>query len=217
MTQLAGNKEIWLVHLRVVQSHSKYFSKLLYEVLHGLMNETNNRRVKHFIWHFRTAMCWRCRRSMSRSAGVPPRHKRLSSKDPSDRTFSLEQWMFALRLPARRVPLQHSCPSVYLSFILETQTDGKWINKDWAKIGSGCVCSAGHVGRLCTDSQSVSEDWVTARGSGAGRTLMGVMLMSSEPINKPSPLLRSPLISTRLFYTLTGRMIFAVLPGPTWS
>lgn len=181
------------------------------------MNETNPRCVKHFIWYFRTAMCWRCQRSMSRSAGVPPHHKHLSSKEPSDQRFSIERWMFALHPPARRVPLHHSCPSVYLSFILETQTGGKWINKDWAKIGSGCVCSAGHVGRLCTDSQSVSEDWVTARGSGAGRTLMGVMLMSSQPINKPSPLLRSPLISTRLFYTLTGRVIFTALPETTRS
>lgn len=104
------------------------------------------------------------------------------------------------------VLLEYSCPSVYLSFILETQTDGKWINKDWAKIGSGCVCSVGHVGCLCTDSQSVSEDWVTERGSKAGRTLMDVMLMSSKPINKLSLPLPSPLISSCLFYTLTGRI-----------
>lgn len=100
--------------------------------------------------------------------------------------------MFAIHLVARWFLMQCSCPSVYMSFMLETQTDGKWINKDWAKIGSGCVCSAGHVGRLCTDSQSVSEDEVMERGSNAGRTLMGVMLMRSEPINKLSPPLPSP-------------------------
>lgn len=56
----------------------------------------------------------------------------------------------------------------------------------------------GHVGRLCTDSQSVSEDEVMERDSEAGRTLMGVMLMRSEPINKLSLSLPSPLTSSYL-------------------
>lgn len=76
----------------------------------------------------------------------------------------------------------------------------------------------GHVGRLSTDSQSVSEDWVTGRGSRAGRTLMGVMLMSSEPINKPSlpfpsPHLWSPLACSTILHE--DKVISALLPQNT--
>lgn len=148
---------------------------------------------------------------MNRSFSLPDHDKQLSpcftNQIPSSLCFLVFLTADVCNSPlARFVLLEYSCPSVYLSFILETQTDGKWINKDWAKIGSGCVCSVGHVGCLCTDSQSVSEDWVTERGSKAGRTLMDVMLMSSKPINKLSLPLPSPLISSGLFYTLTGRM-----------
>lgn len=88
----------------------------------------------------------------------------------------------------------NTCPSVYLSFIFETQTDSKWINKDGAKNWQWvCLFCGACWLPLGTDNQSVSGDWVTERGSGAGRTLMGVMLMSSEPINKPPvPSLSSP-------------------------
>lgn len=91
---------------------------------------------------------------------------------------------------------------VYLSFILETQTASKWINKDWAKNWQWvCLFCGACWPPLCTDSQSVSKDWVMERGSKAGRTLMGVMLMSSEPINKLSLPLPSPLISSLVCLT----------------
>lgn len=76
----------------------------------------------------------------------------------------------------------------------------------------------GHVGRLCTDSQSVSEDWVTGRGSRAGRTLMGVMLMSSEPINKPSLPFPSPHLWSLLvcwIFLHVDKVISAWLPQDT--
>lgn len=95
-----------------------------------------------------------------------------------------------------------SRPSVYLSFILETQADTKWINKDWAKNWQWvCLFCGACWPPLCADSQSVSADWLTERGSKAGRTLMGVMLMSSKPINMLSLPLPSPLISSLVCLT----------------
>lgn len=110
---------------------------------------------------------------MNRSAGLPNHYNSLHVKDlpVHDCGWFLQQWMFTVHPLAWPILLQCFRPSVYLSFILETQAGSKWINKDWAKIGSGCVCSVGHVGRLSALTASLSQriEWRRGAAKLAGR------------------------------------------------
>lgn len=110
---------------------------------------------------------------MNRSVILPDHHKRPSSKAPSKQPFFkfflnngyLQFIWWKVHLAAI-----FSCPSVYLSFIPEAQTAGKWINKDWAKIGSGCVCSGGMLAASAlTASLSQRTEWREGAAELAGR------------------------------------------------
>lgn len=104
---------------------------------------------------------------------LPDHQNHPSSKAPPQPTVSLKQWTFAIHLlegASRRGASRSSCPSVYLSFIPEAQTAGEWINKDWAKIGSGCVCSGGMLAASAlTASLSRRTEWREGAAELAGR------------------------------------------------
>lgn len=72
---------------------------------------------------------------MNRSVILPDHHKQPSSEAPSKQPFKKKIKKFNngyLQFICWKVHLAavFSCPSVYLSFIPEAQTAGKWINKD---------------------------------------------------------------------------------------
>lgn len=101
---------------------------------------------------------------MNRSVIVPDHHQRPSSKGPSNLPFKkkTKKKNSAGKFICWKVHLiaVFSCPSVYLSFIPEAWTAGKWINKDWAKIGSRCVCSWGMLAASAlTASLSRRTEW----------------------------------------------------------
>lgn len=107
---------------------------------------------------------------MNRSVILPDHHSQPSSKAPSKSLFFLNNGHLHFICWKEHLAAVFSCPSVYLSFIPEAQTAGKWINKDWAKIGSGCVCSGGMLAASAlTASLSPRTEWRERAAELAGR------------------------------------------------
>lgn len=110
---------------------------------------------------------------MNRSIILPDHHSQPSSKAPSKSTFIFiffNNGHLQFIWWKEHLAAVFSCPSVYLSFIPEAQTAGKWINKDWAKIGSGCVCSGGMLAASAlTASLSPRTEWREGAAELAGR------------------------------------------------
>lgn len=110
---------------------------------------------------------------MNRSVIVPDDRKHSSSKGTLQSTIKKNQknngHLQFICWEAHLVAV-FSCPSVYLSFIPEAWTAGKWINKDWAKIGSGCVCSWGMLASSAlTAILSRRTEWREGAAELAGR------------------------------------------------